>query len=161
MQERGRGLAVRAALVISATVAAAIVLALVLAFVKFEQRMQDVSAARLAQVIDEVRGQTEKALRLGLDLAELEDLAALLQRAGRARDVLQIDLVDPRGIVVFSTDSARVSSVELRLGQLLSELDASPATHASDPANGLRHQVAGERLILWQELLDGDRKSVV
>lgn len=155
MQERGRGLAVRAALVISATVAAAIVLALVLAFVKFEQRMQDVSAARLAQVIDEVRGQTEKALRLGLDLAELEDLAALLQRAGRARDVLQIDLVDPRGIVVFSTDSARVSSVELRLGQLLSELDASPATHASDPANGLRHQVAGERLILWQELLDG------
>lgn len=165
----GRGFVVRAALVIAVTVAAAIAFALSLAFIKFEQRMQDVSVARLVQVVDEVRGQTETALALGLDLAELEDLAGVLQRAGGARDVLGIDLVDRVGRVVFSTDDSRVvaeaMASELRFpaarergGEGENVLYGNAFGDRADvsiSAAGLQHQVIGDTLILRDGLQNG------
>lgn len=105
-----RALVLRVGGVIAATVALAIALALLLAFLKFDQRLLDVTVARLGLVVEAVRRQSETGLALGLELAELEDLTGVLQRAAGARDVLHIDILDDRGAVLFSSTPALVGS---------------------------------------------------
>ena len=96
--------------VIALTVATAIALALVLAFLKFDQRLLDITGDRLELVLEEVRRQTETGLTLGLELAELEGLSAALKRAAQARDVERIDIWDTRGRILFSTQADRVGT---------------------------------------------------
>ena len=98
------------AAVIALTVATAIALALILAFLKFDQRLLDVTGDRLELVLEEVRRQTETGLTLGLELAELEGLSAALKRAAQARDVERIDIWDTRGRILFSTQADRVGT---------------------------------------------------
>lgn len=89
--------------VIALIVALAIALALILAFLKFDQRLFEITGNRLELVLEEVRRQTETGLALGLELAELEGLSAVLERAAKARDVERIDIWDTRGRILFST----------------------------------------------------------
>lgn len=98
--------------VIALTVATTIALALILAFLKFDQRLLDVTGDRLELVLEEVRRQTETGLTLGLELAELEGLSAALERAAQARDVERIDIWDTQGRILFSTQADRVGTHE-------------------------------------------------
>jgi sensor histidine kinase regulating citrate/malate metabolism len=104
----GGALVLRAGGVIALTVAAAVVLAVVLAFFKFDQKLLDVTANRLVVVAQDVRRQAEVGLTLGLDLVELDDLKSIAERAALAADVTRVDLRDIRGIVRFSSQPGRV-----------------------------------------------------
>ena len=126
-----RVLVARVGGVIAATVALAIALALLLAFLKFDQRFVDVTVARLGLVVEEVRRQSETGLALGLELAELEDLTGVLQRAAGARDVLHIDILDDQGAVLFSSAPARLGS-RADLGGLVADAGGRLSRRARD-----------------------------
>jgi hypothetical protein len=136
----GGALTVRAGGVIATMVAASIALALLLAFLKFDRKLQDVTVVRLAMAAEEVRRQTETGLALGLDLAELEDLTDVLQRAAQARDVLRIDLWDEGGRVLFSSDPALLGTVADKTGL------------ENDSSGHYRRRVHNEELTLTRRL---------
>ena len=129
--------------IIALTVATAIASALILAFLKFNQRLLDITSGRLALVVEEVRRQTETGLALGLELAELEDLSGVLQRASRARDVERIEIWNGQGRILFSTQSDRVGGHD--------------ATTALGPGYGPgpRRRLQGNKLQLSLPLTDG------
>lgn len=99
----GGGLALRAGGVIAMTVAGAVALALLLAFLKFDQKLLDVTASRLAVVAEEVGRQAELGMTLGLDLRELEDLRSVAQRATTIGKVDRIAVVDGDGIALYAS----------------------------------------------------------
>ena len=139
----GRALVVRVGGVIAATVALAIALALLLAFLKFDQRLLDVTVARLGLVAEEVRRQVETGLALGLELAELEDLSGVLPRAASTSHVLHIDILDNRGVVLFS------STVD-RLGTR-----ADLAGLTAEAGGRLGHRIQDHELLLTARLGNG------
>lgn len=143
-----RGLAFGAAVVIALTVAMALAFALLLAFLKFDQKLLDVSVARLALVVQEVRQQSETGLALGLELEELEDLGTSLRRAAAARDVVHIDIVDGHGTVLHSTDDDRP-------GLDASHTPGFPADAMRSGAQALQVHQQGNELLLYGPLVDG------
>jgi len=136
-------LASRAGGVIAVTVALAIALALLLAFLKFDQRLLDVTAARLGLVVEEVRRQAETGLALGLELAELEDLNGVLQRAAEARNVLHLDIADDKGVVLFSSEPGRVGS------------QADLAGRVADASGQRSRRIQSTELLLTARLING------
>lgn len=140
----GGALALRAGGVIAATVAAAIALALLLAFLKFDQKLLDVAAARLGLVAEEVRRQSETGLALGLELAELEDLTGVLQRAAQARDVVRIDVRDERGRVLFSSGAGGAAGTP-----------GDMSTVTVDAAGRFRSRINGDALLVGVRLRNG------
>ncbi len=136
-------LVIRAGGVIAATVAIAIALALLLAFLKFDQRLQEVTVARLGLVVEEVQRQSETGLALGLELAELEDLSAVLPRAARARNVLHIDILGGQGSVLFSSAADRIGSRADRVGLV------------ADASGRFRRRIQGHELLLTTPLING------
>lgn len=139
----GRALVVRVGGVIAATVALAIALALLLAFLKFDQRLLDVTVARLELVAEEVRRQSETGLALGLELAELEDLSRVLPRAASTRDVLHIDILDDQGAVLFSSTADRIGS------------RADLAGLTAEAGGRLGHRIQDRELLLTARLGNG------
>ncbi|MBP2298714.1 hypothetical protein [Azospirillum picis] len=100
----GGVLALRTGAVIAATVATAVLLSVLLSGLKFEQKLRDVTTSRLAVVADEMRRRVEYGLTLGLDLSELVDLQAQAERAASGQEILGVEVVDDRGIVLFAAD---------------------------------------------------------
>lgn len=135
-------LVIRAGGVIAATVAIAIALALLLAFLKFDQRLLEVTIARLGLVVEEVRRQSETGLALGLELAELEDLSGVLPRAARARNVLHIDILDKQGSVLFSSAADRIGSRADRVGLV------------ADATGRFRRRIQDHELLLTTPLIN-------
>lgn len=138
-----RRLVIGAGGVIAATVAMAIAMALLLAFLKFDQSLLDVTVSRLGLVVEEVRRQTETGLALGLELAELEDLNGVLPRDAQANHVLHIDILDEQGLVLFSSASDRIGSRADRVGLVV---DASGRMH---------RRIREQELLLTSSLVNG------
>jgi hypothetical protein len=126
-----RVLVARVGGVIAATVALAIALALLLAFLKFDQRFVDVTVARLGLVVEEVRRQSETGLALGLELAELEDLTGVLQRAaGRGMSCISTFWMT-RARCSFPSAPARLGSGRI-WGGLVADADGRLSRRARD-----------------------------
>lgn len=135
---KGGTLALRAGLVIAATVGLAVMLAVLLASLKFERKLLDVTTSRLAVVAEEVRRRTEYGLTLGLDLAELEDLGAVVARAAAEwGEIDWVTIAGENGQVVFSSDTGSVGG-------------KAPVTWAKPAANegALRNRVEGDHLYI-------------
>lgn len=134
----GSALALRTGAVIAATVALAVLLSVLLAGLKFERTLRDVTASRLSVVADEVRRRVEYGLTLGLDLAELVDVQNLIERAAEPEEILGAEVVDDRGTVLFASEQATVGK-------------PSP-TVWEDPggpiAGGIRQKLDGDAMIL-------------
>lgn len=138
-----RRLVIGAGGVIAATVAMAIAMALLLAFLKFDQSLLDVTVSRLGLVVEEVRRQTETGLALGLELAELEDLNGVLPRDAQANHVLHIDILDEQGLVLFSSASDRIGSRADRVGLV------------ADASGRMRRRIREQELLLTSSLVNG------
>lgn len=104
----GGALALRTGAVIAATVATAVLMSVALSELKFEQKLREVAASRLGVVAGEMRRRVEYGLTLGLDLSELVDLQAQTELAASGEDILGVDVVDDRGIVLFAADRSAV-----------------------------------------------------
>ncbi len=137
-----RTLATRAGGLIAVTVAVALALTLLLVFLKFDQKLRDVSISRLSMVAEGVRRESETGLALGLELAELEDLSSVLSRAAQARDVARIDLWDENSRVVFSSEPDSVRRLA----------DASELV--SGDGGKYRWRVRGDELLIAVPLRD-------
>lgn len=134
----GGVLALRTGAVIAATVALAVLLSVLLSSLKFEQKLRDVTSSRLSVVADELRRRVEFGLTLGLDLSELVDLQALVERAAAGDEILGVEVVDDDGMVLFAADRAAAGK-------------PTPVHWEADIAAsvaGIRQQVAGDALIL-------------
>lgn len=143
-----RGLAARAGAMIAVTVAVALALTLLLDFLKFDQKLRDVSISRLSMIAEGVRRQSETGLALDLELAELQDLQDVLQRAAQTRDVTRIELWDEQGRVVFSCGAASVGRQEDATGLVVGD-------------GGKFHwRVRGDELLLALPLRNGSEKIV-
>ncbi len=146
----GGALALRTGAVIAATVALAVLLSVVLSGLKFEQKLRDVTSSRLSVVADEMRRRVEYGLTLGLDLSELVDLQALVERAGSGEEILGVEVVDDDGIVLFAADPAAVG----RPSPVHWDIDATL------PTSGIRQQVAGDALILAADVRNSFGQTV-
>ncbi|WP_035691641.1 hypothetical protein [Azospirillum halopraeferens] len=136
-------LARRASLVIAATVCLAVVLTLVLAYYKFQRTLIEVATSRLTVVVEEVRRKTEYGLTLGLDLAELEDARALLDRAAAtAPEVVGLVIVAEDGSVLFATDDGRSETQAAAGGGPSVTIDGDSARLSADIRNSFG-QVVG------------------
>lgn len=144
----GYALALGAGGAIAFIVAAAIALALLLAFLKFDQRLLEISIGRLGLVTEAVRHQGETGLALGLQLTELEDLTDVLRRAASTRDVLRIEILDAGGQVLFSSASGSVGA-RIETQDLL-----------ADASGRFRYRTQGDELLLLARLHDGDGRFV-
>ncbi|MCG5240237.1 hypothetical protein [Azospirillum doebereinerae] len=133
----GGVLALRTGAVIAATVALAVLLSVVLSALKFEQKLRDVTSSRLLVVADEMRRRVEYGLTLGLDLSELVDLQAQVERAASGEEILGVEVVDDRDTILFAGDRAAIGQpnpVRWEDGLALS--------------GGTRQQIVGDALIL-------------
>ncbi|CAO3423893.1 hypothetical protein [Azospirillum endophyticum] len=131
----GGVLALRTGAVIAATVATAVLLSVALSGLKFEQKLREVTASRLTVVADEMRRRVEYGLTLGLDLSELVDLQAQAERAASGEEILGVEVVDDRGIVLFAANRAAVGH-------------ASPVRWTDDAGGALRQRIDGDVLII-------------
>jgi len=133
----GGVLALRTGAVIAATVALAVLLSVVLSALKFEQKLRDVTSSRLLVVADEMRRRVEYGLTLGLDLSELVDLQAQVERAASGAEILGVELVDDRNTILFAGDRAAIGQPNpVRWGGGLAV------------SGGTRQQIVGDALIL-------------
>ena len=131
----GGVLALRTGAVIAATVATAVLLSVALSGLKFEQKLREVTTSRLTVVADEMRRRVEYGLTLGLDLSELVDLQAQAERAASGEEILGVEVVDDRGIVLFASDRNSVGR-------------PSPIHWNEDPGSMLRQRVDGDVLVI-------------
>lgn len=145
----GGVLALRTGAVIAATVATAVLLSVALSGLKFEQKLREVAGSRLAVVADEMRRRVEYGLTLGLDLSELVDLQAQAERAASGEEILGVEVVDDRGIVLFAADRNAV-------GQ------RTPVRWNDDAAAAgtLRRQIDGDVLILGSDVRNSFGQTV-
>lgn len=143
-----KGLTVRAGALIAVTVAVALTFTLLLDFLKFDQKLRDVSISRLSMIAEGVRQQSETGLSLDLELAELQDLQDVLRRAAQTRDVKRIELWDEQGRVVFSSEMASVGHQVDASGQVVGD------------GGKFRWRVRGDELLLALPLRDGSEKIV-
>ncbi|AWK87210.1 hypothetical protein [Azospirillum thermophilum] len=134
----GRALALRTGAVIAATVALAVLLSMVLAALKFERTLHDVTSSRLSVVADEVRRRVEYGLTLGLDLSELVDVQGLVERAAEPEEIENAEVVGEDGTVLFA---ANLSSVG-RPSTVAWEPDSAPVP------GGIRQRIDGDAIIL-------------
>lgn len=108
---RGGALALRAGIVIAATVGVAVAMTVALAYLKFERKLIDVTISRLSVVAEEVRRKSEYGLTLGLDLAEMADLQGVVERAADGNaEIESVAVVSDRGTVVFSSDRGEIGA---------------------------------------------------
>lgn len=110
MGRRG-ALALRAGFVVAATVGLAVLLTIALAYFTFEGKLIDVATSRLSVAVEEVRRKAEYGLTLGLDLEELQDLQAVIERAAAAPEVEGIAILGQGGKVLFTTSPLASSLV--------------------------------------------------
>lgn len=146
----GGALALRTGAVIAATVALAVLLSVVLSGLKFEQKLRDVTSSRLSVVADEMRRRVEYGLTLGLDLSELVDLQALVERTASGEEILGVEVVDDDGTVLFAADPAAVGH-------------PSPIhwdIAGAGPAGAIRQQVSGDALILAADVRNSFGQTV-
>jgi hypothetical protein len=143
-----KGLTVRAGALIAVTVAVALTFTLLLDFLKFDQKLRDVSISRLSMIAEGVRQQSETGLSLDLELAELQDLQDVLRRAAQTRDVKRIELWDEQGRVVFSSEMASVGHQVDASGQVVGD------------GGKFLWRVRGDELLLALPLRDGSEKIV-
>ncbi|NYZ17581.1 hypothetical protein HL658_33985 [Azospirillum sp. RWY-5-1] len=133
---KGGALALRAGIVIAATVGAAVAMTVALAYLKFERKLIDVTISRLSVVAEEVRRKSEYGLTLGLDLAEMADLQGVVERAAEgSAEIESVAVVADDGAVVFSSDRAELGSA--------AALPWGEPTASSGP---MQHAVAGARV---------------
>lgn len=135
---KGGALALRAGLVIAATVGLAVMLTVLLSSLKFERKLLDVTTSRLTMVAEEVRRRAEYGLTLGLDLAELGDLQTVVERVVVGRR--EVD-----GVLITGDDRTVLFSSER--GALGTKPDL-PWAGTSVGDAGSRHGVAGDRLVI-------------
>lgn len=134
----GRALALRTGAVIAATVALAVLLSMVLAALKFERTLYDVTSSRLSVVADEVRRRVEYGLTLGLDLAELVDVQSLMERAAEPEEIENAEVVGEDGTVLFAANLSAVG----RPSTVSWEPDSAPVP------GGIRQRIDGDAIIL-------------
>ena len=101
---RDGALALKTGGVIAASVALAVLLSVVLANLKFEQTLRDVTGSRLAVVVDDLRRHVEYGLTLALDLAEVADVQALVDPATSGQGIVNVQELDERGAILFAGD---------------------------------------------------------
>lgn len=141
-------LAARTVGVIAVIVAASLALGFLVALLKFERKLLDVTVTRLSLAAEEVRQQSETGLALGLEIDQLQDLAGALSRASGVRDVRRIDVWDQQGKVLFSSDPSIVGSIGDRSGL------------AAEPGARYMRRVRGDALTLGASLNDGTGRAV-
>lgn len=134
----GGGLALRTGAVIAATVALAVFLSVILAGLKFEQKLRDITSSRLWVVADDLRRHVEYGLTLGLDLSELVDVQAQVERVAAGDEILGVEVVDDRRMVLFAADHAAVGKATPIHWGLESGL----------VGDGVHQQIIGDALIL-------------
>lgn len=94
--------------VLALTLVAAIWLTGRLASARFERTLFELSFSRLDTIAGDVSRKVELGLTLGLDLAELADLQALAERTARLDEIVDTEISDERGIVLFAADRSRI-----------------------------------------------------
>ncbi len=134
----GGGLALRTGAVIAATVALAVLLSVILAGLKFEQKLRDITSSRLWVVADEMRRRVEYGLTLGLDLSELVDVQSQVERAAAGAEILGVEVVDDSRRVLFAADRAAIGQPTPIHWGLESGL----------VGDGVHQQIVGDALIL-------------
>lgn len=133
---RGGALALRAGIVIAATVGVAVAMTVALAYFKFERKLIDVTISRLSVVAEEVRRKSEYGLTLGLDLAEMADLQGVVERAAAgSAEIESVAVVSDRGTVIFSSDTRELGAAAVL-----------PWTMPEGGGAAMRHAVAGTRV---------------
>lgn len=89
----------------------ALILTALLNYFKFEKTVTNVIASRFVVTVNGLQGDVENAMNLGLSLAELRDLQQLIEREERSdNQILAIEIADPSGSVLFSTDPKRIDA---------------------------------------------------
>lgn len=107
---RGR-LSLKIVLMLQLVFGAALILTALLNYFKFEKAVTNVIASRFVVTVNGLQGDVENAMNLGLSLAELRDLQALIEREERSDDqILAIEIADTSGTILFSTDSTRIET---------------------------------------------------
>lgn len=89
----------------------ALLLTALLNYFKFEKTVTNVISSRFVVTVNGLQGDIENAMNLGLSLPELRDLQQLIEREEASDDqILAIEIADPAGTVLFSTDKNRIDS---------------------------------------------------
>ena len=117
--------------VLALTLVAAIWLTGRLASARFERTLFELSFSRLDTIAGDVSRKVELGLTLGLDLAELADLQALAERTARLDEIVDTEISDERGIVLFAADRSRIGLPQ-----------ANQTIMTQGPAPGDVHQTA-------------------
>lgn len=106
------GLAIRIALVLTLILAAGVAATALLSVYKFERALADFQNSRMTFIISDARRQIQTRMDLGLSLADLEGMDALLQRYVAADpQILSIEVFNTEGTVLFTTDSTLVGDL--------------------------------------------------
>jgi hypothetical protein len=99
----------RGAFVLAGAVLAALVALVLTSARTIENGEIALAEAKLDFILLETEGTIERNLGLGLPLAELQQVEPLLERtAGRAPEILAVDVFNPVGVTLFSTDRGAV-----------------------------------------------------
>jgi sensor histidine kinase regulating citrate/malate metabolism len=102
-------LPVRVAAILVVILAATVGLTTVLAANKFKQGLGEILDARYRLIVNDVVATIDTSLDLGVDIADMQSLQALLDRTIEADPaLLYVEVLDSEGIVLLSSDSSNV-----------------------------------------------------
>lgn len=107
-----RNLTNRVALSVLIVLATALALTVSLNYYKFDKTLSRLLQSRYEFVLSDMRNTVETLLTLGLPLAELDGINTLLtDQALRDSQITSIEIFDPSGLVLFSTDPSFVGDL--------------------------------------------------
>lgn len=90
----------------------AVALTATLNYYKYDSTLSDLLRSRFTFLLRDMRNTLETGMDLGLPLRELDNVPELIGRnAARNPEVLSIEIFDPSGTVLFSTDSSFVGDL--------------------------------------------------
>lgn len=129
-------------LVIGLSVAITLLAIVGAAFVASEQVSEEIEQARVSHLIGTLRSSTEANLSIGLDLDEISQLQATIERE-KANDpaIMAIDVFDAAGRTIYSTDRGILGeTVEKNWIDNLDQEDMWRAMTAGDTVFGTRFE---------------------
>lgn len=106
------GLAIRITLVLTVILAVGVAATTLLSVYKFESALASLQNSRMTFIVSDARNQIQTRMDLGLSLADLEGMDALLQRyVAEDPQILSIEVFNTEGTVLFTTDSSQVGDL--------------------------------------------------
>lgn len=106
------GLAIRISLVLTVILAVGVAVTTLLSVYKFENALATLQNSRMTFIVSDARNQIQTRMDLGLSLADLEGMDALLQRyVAKDPRILSIEVFNTQGTVLFTTDSSQIGDL--------------------------------------------------